>query len=256
MPSQHFVTLEKQLNELYGIFLAPAIAKGAVIPSTEDGEAARAFLVFSHAELEHYIEQAFSSLADHVKTGAAAGKYSNASLAMLTFSNLETLSAGDELHGKALGRRIVSTRLVDAIIKYKKAVEENHGVREKYLSKLSIPLGLNGNDVSKTWLGDLDKYCEDRGAYAHKSRTIGNASPLSANPNDIWLRCKKLVWAPLPATGSVKIESFEELDAWIEVEKLSFGSLATGTPISVPTTSLGYLFHRITRKLIGHVLSR
>jgi hypothetical protein len=222
MPSNDFKNLENCVNELKRIYLLDALmANGA--HSTDQQELARAFVTFAHAEFEHYLEVAFRSLLDVVLQQAANGKFSVASLSMLTFSDLPSSGGGTSFKGK--DARKVATRIFAAGVQYKTLLDDNHGVKEKYLAKIGTPLGFNKDCVDNTWLSDLDAFCSFRGAFAHMSRKEQRASHLSVNPQDIWIKCEKLLWTDAATARAGIVSSFESFDEWIEDQKNAFGTI-------------------------------
>lgn len=48
-------------------------------------------------------------------------------------------------------------------------VRQNHGVREKNLLALLLPVGVTDGDLNKTWLATIDSFGRERGGTAHRS---------------------------------------------------------------------------------------
>lgn len=217
MPSSHFENLTISIQRLKEIYLDDALANP--IPSDIHSELARAFVTFAHAELEFYVEEALRELALVTFNGAVAGNFGSASIAMLAFSGMSSLKAGDKLGagGKKSARK-VSTRFGEAKAAVLKAIDANMGVREKHIAAMAIPLGIDPTSIDNTWLNDLDAFCSYRGAYVHMSRTQQRADPAAVNPTDMWLRCQRLVWTDSAIGSAGSINSFESFDAWVQSE--------------------------------------
>ncbi|WMD21559.1 HEPN domain-containing protein [Achromobacter seleniivolatilans] len=228
MASSHFIKLTTSIQTLKNIYLDDALA--SPVPNDVHSELARAFVTFAHAEFEYYVEEALRELTHAAFNGAISGNFGSASIAMLAFSGMSSLKAGDKLGagGKKPARKL-STRFGDAKLAILKGLDANMGVREKHIAAMAIPLGLDAASVDNTWLNDLDAFCSYRGAYVHMSRTQQRADPAAVNPNDMWLKCKRLVWTD-PTLGSPgSINSFESFDAWVQSEKTGLAPLV-GAP--------------------------
>lgn len=243
MASADFLHLESNINELKRIYLNASL--GAAVASSDQSELSRAFAVLAHAEFEFFIEQLFEGLAKDVMVNAAAGRFISSSIALLTYSNIEQLAAGPLLTTSKADKRILSKRIANAYGKYSESIVENHGVREKYLAKLAIPMALAGDMIDPTWISDLDGFCTLRGAAAHKGRHFPDANPMGFNPTDIWKKCSALVWGN-SALASPLISSFKDLDDWVIGQRAKFSSVVVATqtkPIFASLRSrLGNLF--------------
>lgn len=224
MASAHFVNLTDSIQELKKVYLDDALA--APIANDTHSELARAFVTFAHAEFEHYVEEALRELTYATLNGAVTGTYNQASIALLGFSGMNPLKAGDQLGtgGKKAARKL-STRFGEAKVAILKTIDGNMGVREKHIAAMAIPLGLDATAVDNTWVNDLDAFCSFRGAYVHMSRTAQRADPGGVNPHDMWLKCQRLLWTNNALGGGGGIKSFESFDAWVESEKLGLAAI-------------------------------
>jgi hypothetical protein len=220
MPSSHFSNLDASIRELKRIYLEEALAAGT--PTVEQQEFARAFVVLAHAEFEYFVEESLRALALVVRQQASAGQFGKASLSLLAFSGIAGLNGGESL-GSRKNPRALSTRFGQAHDSLVLILDSNTGVREKFLAKMGVPLGLDASLVDSTWLSDLEAFCTFRGMYAHVSRSIQGASHLAVNPSDIWSKCSRLVWTNAAFGGAKVVNSFESFAAWVEAEKLLFG---------------------------------
>jgi hypothetical protein len=229
MPSASFSTLASSVQELKRIYLNDALSTNALTPDHQ--ELARAFVILAHSELEHYVEGACRGLAQDALKAAVAGNYGKASIAMITFSGIGALRGGSTLsNGRNKKPRGLPARFGEAHAALLTAIDGNHGIREKHLATLAIPLGLDANTLDNTWLNELDTFCSYRGFFAHMSRTSKEASHLAVNPQDVWQKCERIVWTNPAFAAQGVINSFESLDGWFEAEKQSFGPYVPVAP--------------------------
>ena len=228
MASTHFANLDASIKELKRIYLDNALVNPG--PTPDQQELARAFVTLAHAELEYFVEQALGDLAGVVLANAAVGSYGKASLALLAFSGVPPLNGGASLStGKKKAPRKLSQRFGEAHGLIVQKLQSNCGIREKHLAAMGVPLGLEADNIDNTWLSDLDTFCSYRGAFAHMSRTSQRASHLAVNPQDVWLKCERLVWFNSRFANVTQINSFEQLDSWIGNEVNSFGPVVSST---------------------------
>ena len=54
------------------------------------------------------------------------------------------------------------------------ANDENHGIRERNILRLLLPIGINEYDIDTTWLSTTDSFSQDRGESAHRSNRVAN----------------------------------------------------------------------------------
>lgn len=221
MPSSYFSDLTVSIQELKRIYIDSALS--LPVPTEEQQEHARAFVVLAHAEMEWYLESAFRSLSNCLVDNAKAGNFSSASMAYLTFTELDPQHGGETLGVKKTARS-VATRICVAQTKYNKVLDDNHGVKEKYIAPMAIPLGFKSKNVDSTWLNELETFCANRGAFAHMTRLKKEARHLDVNPFDMWSRCERLIWNSSATSAPNLVSSFESLDFWIEGEKQKFSS--------------------------------
>jgi hypothetical protein len=241
MPSSHFVTLEESVNVLKQNYLNSG--SFSAIPTPNEQEQTRGFVVLFHAELEQYIEEALKELANLAFSGVTTGKLSRVAISLLLFSGIPAQTGGTKLRiptaGGATGLpgakkekapRLLATRYGEAHSKYIEMLNKNNGVREKYLAGLGIPIGLDPQKIDPNWVNDLETICSSRGAWAHMSRKNPLSKINEIDPRDIWATCERLIWgvSGLPMSGL--IGSFRDLDEWIENEKLLIGSALVNEP--------------------------
>ena len=211
--------LRGELQRLERIYL-PATA--AVLPSSEDQERARAFVLFSHAEIEWYIEKATADYLDSVCDAAKDGLFNFSSLALVAFSGAKH-AVGDSLGGKKDGRSI-ATIFGKVRVDLRVVIDSNNGINEKSLAKILGPLGLAGK-VDPAWMNDMGNLSSIRGRLAHMSGGAGAAAVAAVNPEDVRVLSKRLVDGD--GVRSTLIRSLSSLDASFESWKAGFKPLVS-----------------------------
>ncbi|WP_343618993.1 HEPN domain-containing protein [Ralstonia sp.] len=243
MPSNHFVNLAQSIEELKRVYLADGLA--AAIPNDDQQERARAFVVLAHAEMEYFIEEVLRDLAKAVLRHAAAGTYGRSALALITFGGLDPQNGGTTLSkGKKKVPRVLTTRIGEASANIQKILDDNTGVKEKYLAEMAIPLGLDPDAVDSSWLAELEAFCVARGAFAHMSRGSQGGSHLAVDPKEMWRKVRRIVWTDPSFVSAGAISSFERFDEWAESEQR-----AVGVTVRVDYGNNGVL--RFFKRLIG-----
>jgi hypothetical protein len=69
--------------------------------------------------------------------------------------------------------------------------EDNHGIRERNLLSLLLPIGIDHNSLDPTFLANMDSFGKLRGAAAHTSSRSGVRS--AADPADEFNRVLSLM---------------------------------------------------------------
>jgi hypothetical protein len=208
-PSKAFQALEEEFDNLADQYF-PDLKSG---PTPETSELARAFVVLCHAEIEFYLETISLDLANSAIKSVNSGAPNIPAISLLAFGNQSPLGAGDDItSGKNAVRNLVS-RVGSAFGEHKKVVEGNNGIRESYMSKMFIPLGLTTEDIDPIWINAINAFANKRGAYAHKGRQHLEAKPARINPSDVYEEAERIIFGgqPVPNVG---ISSILELDDW------------------------------------------
>jgi hypothetical protein len=135
---------------------------------------ARGFRLLVHAEFESYIEDR----ALEVANSAIAAWSSNRALrpALIALAAFDDKSGWQDLSilNPASSRQApdLVQRLNAAAGRYRTYLTRgNHGVKEKNLLRILMPLGIEASDIDTQWLAAIDSWATDRGDLAHKSKT-------------------------------------------------------------------------------------
>jgi HEPN superfamily RiboL-PSP-like protein len=127
-----------------------------------------AFRLSAHAEVESFLEDCASHLADHYATLNNQNKLSSRVRRLL----LHHSGMRDQYPPRSLtaplptnvGRKI--TGILNAQID---AIEGNNGLSQKDILKLFVPLGVEISFFNTAWLDSMDRFARSRGDVAHKS---------------------------------------------------------------------------------------
>lgn len=177
----HIDQLELYLLELEDKYITPHLDP---LQTPKEYELdVRSFCILAHAAFEEFIEYICIYLLNEIEIKFTySQRISYSSLCLLHFKGSDKDVDDDNwLDSDRLFDRLKSQ--IDSIKKSfsNYIMENNHGIRLKYLKKLLIPLGLDlPSDVKViTSLNNLANY---RGNYAHSS----HRKPMTVSPEDAW----------------------------------------------------------------------
>ena len=143
----------------------------------------RSFCVLAHAAFEEFLESLSLYLLNEIESNFTnKQRVSYSSLCLLHFKGTDkdvdddSWKDSDRLYDR-MRKQIDSIK--SSFSNY--IMENNHGIRLKYLKKLLIPLGLDLPSDMKE-ISSLDNLAKYRGAYAHTSYRKN----LSVAPEDAW----------------------------------------------------------------------
>lgn len=173
--SDKFITLRTQLNRLKDEFL-PEISPTSSYSESQLSRTA-AYRVLAHAEIESYLEERAWEIVIDAKEAWKMGKTTRTLICLLGFSGLTMDKPPDTLkkpnnvnHDKQLQ---ITEKINSAINSFRKVIDNNHGLKEKNILALLLPIGINSNDLdpNNTWLANMNTFGQKRGLVAHKSAT-------------------------------------------------------------------------------------
>ena len=204
MPSDRFKHLRSAVSELRRLLL-PKHFDPAGQYKYQDRVRARSisFQILCHAEFESYFEdRAIDIASSALHYSNSNGKINHTGAHLLAFSGVEASLPPASLspHHKKRGWRGMtnaSDRLKDAtniFVRY--AQDENHGIKEKNLSRLLLPIGLEPGQIDSTLVSELNSYGSSRGGYAHSSTT--KHAQVAINPQDELKRVRRILSLLIP----------------------------------------------------------
>jgi hypothetical protein len=174
--SDKFITLEMQLDRLKDEFLPEISPTGSYSESQLSRTAA--YRVLAHAEIESYLEERAWTIVIDAKKAWETGKTTRTLICLLGFSDLtmdkppDTLKKPSNVKQDNHDKRLEITEKINSAIKsFKKVIDNNHGLKEKNILALLLPIGIDSDDLDPAWLADMNTFGEKRGLVAHTSAT-------------------------------------------------------------------------------------
>ena len=174
--SDKFITLRTQLNRLKDEFL-PEISPTSSYSESQLSRTA-AYRVLAHAEIESYLEErAWTVVIDAKRAWDTTGKTTRTLICLLGFSDLTMDKPPDTLnrtrgnpddHDKRLK---ISKKIALSVNSFRNVIDNNHGVKEKNILALLLPIGIDTDDLDPAWLATMNTFGQKRGLVAHKSAT-------------------------------------------------------------------------------------
>ena len=174
--SDKFITLKTQLDRLKDEFLPEISPTGSYSESQLSRTAA--YRVLAHAEIEYYLEERAWTKVIDAKKAWETGKTTRTLICLLGFSDLtmdkppDTLKKPSNVKQDNHDKRLEITEKINSAIKsFKKVIDNNHGLKEKNILALLLPIGIDSDDLDPAWLADMNTLGEKRGLVAHTSAT-------------------------------------------------------------------------------------
>lgn len=219
MKSARLIQLEQQLD-LLKEHLLPDSFDPTIVDLEHDAISTRilAYRLLAHAEIESFFEERVLEVLSlaHLswkKTRAI----SRVAFCLLAFSGREmtlppaTLEAPSDQERKKWGIFIdVGEKLAPVISDFHRSVsKENHGIKEKNLLSMLLPIGVQHSSIDPTFLADINSFGALRGLSAHNSSSKSSVRQ-GLNPMDELNRVTGL------------LEGIESLDKEINALTLEF----------------------------------
>ncbi|MFH9425214.1 HEPN domain-containing protein [Streptomyces sp. NPDC017529] len=171
MPSSRFEELEKRIFELRNCFL-PVDFDPTGLYEDFVYEHTRAFRVLAHAEFESFIEDRVLEVIDEaVAKWRASGEVSVSLLAAVAYRESAPAIPGSLSEATSKRRKYptLSARVEEARSDLHRFVRnQNHGIKEKNLLRMLLPIGLLEEELDTAWISDIDAWATARGDAAHK----------------------------------------------------------------------------------------
>lgn len=193
MPSSRFRALRSNVKQLRKLLLPSKFSPtGAYASPMRVSMRTLSFRVLAHAEIETYFEERAVEIAKAAWVSWRSEQHpSRVLLHLLAYSGLATILPPDSLQapvGKSAAKwsqeqTSIYDRLERSTSKYIKDVtNNNHGIKEKNVLSIILPLGFDVAKCDQLALTMLDQFGSARGAAAHSS-AIGTVTRL-VDPHD------------------------------------------------------------------------
>ena len=174
--SKRFRILEQELKKLRKYFL-PRQFDPQGNYSERQIALATAYLVLAHAEIESYLEDRVLDLArSAVKIWKEKKKTTQVLVYLFAFSGLtldkppDSVTPDQPSKSKALQEKLkFDEKRINVSKSFEYLVIHNHGIKEKNLLSLLLPIGINSDDLDKVWLQEMKDFGAKRGQFAHQS---------------------------------------------------------------------------------------
>jgi len=91
-------------------------------------------------------------------------------ISLLTFCIKQEIASDKHLRNEYVGTaKRTEDSLRTAVTSFEKWITGNHGVRERHLLKLLLPVGVKRTDIDPAWMATMDTFGSNRGQLAHSS---------------------------------------------------------------------------------------
>lgn len=173
--SKRFRILEQELKKLRKYFLPHQFDSLGNYRERQIA-LATAYRVLAHAEFESYLEDRVVEIAiNALKIWKNSNQTTITLVSLFAFSGLSLDKPPDSLIANQQPQKILEEKLIldrklgKAFNSFKNSVENNHGIREKNILLLLLPIGVNSEDLDRIWLQEIDDFGKKRGEFAHQS---------------------------------------------------------------------------------------
>ena len=172
--SKRFRTLEQELKKLRKYFL-PRQFDPQGNYSERQVSLATAYLVLAHAEIESYLEDRVVEIATNsLKIWKNNNQTTITLVSLFAFSGLNLEKPPDSLivnqQPQILEEKLkLDKKLSKVFGSFRKSVKNNHGIREKNILLLLLPIGVSSDDLDQVWLQEMNDFGAKRGEFAHQS---------------------------------------------------------------------------------------
>lgn len=172
--SKRFRILEQELKKLRKYFLPHQFDSLGNYRERQIA-LATAYRVLAHAEFESYFEDRVVEIATNaLKIWKNNNQTTITLVSLFAFSGLTSDKPPDSLttnqQPQILEEKLKLDRKLSKVFgSFRKSVKNNHGIREKNILLLLLPIGINSDDLDKVWLQEMNDFGAKRGEFAHQS---------------------------------------------------------------------------------------
>lgn len=243
VPSLRFQQLEARVEALRGHLLPAEFSEvGHYEDSDQVTVLSLSFRVLAHAEIEAYLEDRVVEVA---KGAASAWKANQALcralLSLIAFSGRQMQLPPESLTPPSDNKVKVWPSLLDpaerirqCVTAFIKSVQlENHGIRERNLLAMLLPVGIQHSELDPVLIADLDSFGVKRGEAAHTTSNpsvvtqaldpageyatvlglIRNIEPLDAQLDGLLTEAREQLATPIGEAGAaVAVASLDAAD--------------------------------------------
>lgn len=189
--SSRYELLVKRLDELEDHYVMELLEKPIFDLTPKELDMCRGYRLLCHAEIEDYLEERAKELLDLAKDNWFTHQKINTSLLSLfahyKFISNPEIQSQDEIGKKNTPKYMNLNDKVGKICADFKEdkIKGNHGVKQKNLISLLIPLGIDIFSLDAAWLSTMDTFGSRRGETAHTSSKTQQPIDLPSEKGDL-----------------------------------------------------------------------
>lgn len=178
--SQRFREVKRRLYELRRHFLPKRFSPTGTYTQRQL-DLTRAYRLLAHAEIESFIEDiSRETVIAKIREWKSSRKASDLIICFLAsyHSGWNEKTEGELFQtlitsGTAAKERTTAEEAVDAAVnQFLNQIRNNHGVRQKDLKQMLLPLGVRFSELDPNWITNLDDFGKQRGDIAHNSVSV------------------------------------------------------------------------------------
>lgn len=183
MPSQKFLELKDNLRLLRKDLLPTRFDPTGTYNNRVYTKVV-AYRVLCHAALEDYFESRATEIASEAVRKVKIGTYPATATHLVSFEGQHLGSPPDSLSPPTQNKAKEWPLQIDIVERIRSCgasfvreiANNNHGIREKNIIRMLIPIGFSPSDFDPVLLSELDSFGRARGQYAHSSASKHVAS--------------------------------------------------------------------------------
>jgi hypothetical protein len=157
--SARYTKLSRRITVIESSYLPIVNTLGNYSPKEQDD--VRAYLLLVHAEIESYFEEISEEKVKRAFSAWQANRTkSNILLSLVSFSEV------------GLNQNEIETRVNKALTHYIAKLKMNHGIKEKNILEILLPVGLEYQSLDTTWLNMMSSFGSQRGEVAHSASAV------------------------------------------------------------------------------------
>jgi hypothetical protein len=125
---------------------------------------AAAYTVFAHGEFESFLEDWATAIVDRIAAKGYASSFSPLLAHLIAYR--DKLAVPND----TAANNNWATACGSAVSTHRHTITHNHGIAEKYLCAMFVPLGVDVWSFDQILISDLNAFAKIRGDHAHQSR--------------------------------------------------------------------------------------
>ena len=177
MHTNKYIGLQSRLSKLRRVYLPHTFSPtGSYSDSVY--EKVRAYKVLAHAEMEYYFEEVALAIAKKSYVRWKSSNKASTPLLSLVAYYEGQFSPPPNTHDGNNSDKDLNWRIDTAYTNYNKMIRSNnHGIKEKNVLSIFLPIGVKVSDIDESMLLALENFGSERGIIAHSTRTSTLITP-------------------------------------------------------------------------------